>query len=98
VLAEADVIFINGLKLEEPTLKLAEANLPRRARRSCCWATRRSRPEEYVYDFSFPQRRRQPQPASVAQSLLHALRYAEIMRDTLAAHVTRPTPPTMRQL
>jgi hypothetical protein len=26
-LAEADVIFVNGLKLEEPTLKLAEANL-----------------------------------------------------------------------
>ena len=25
-LAEADIIFINGLKLEEPTLKLAEAN------------------------------------------------------------------------
>ena len=26
-LAQADLIFINGLKLEEPTLKLAEANL-----------------------------------------------------------------------
>ena len=32
ILAEADVVFLNGLQLEEPTKELAEANLARRRR------------------------------------------------------------------
>ncbi len=38
LLATADLIFINGLDLEEPTLKLAEANR-KPAPKSCCSAS-----------------------------------------------------------
>ncbi|MFN8465343.1 MAG: zinc ABC transporter substrate-binding protein [Caldilineaceae bacterium] len=65
VLAQADPIFANGLKLEEPTVKLAEANLKQGAE-IVLLGEQTITPDQYVYDFSFP-RNRQPQPASLAQ-------------------------------
>jgi len=82
-LAEADVIFINGLKLEEPTLKLAEANLQDGAE-IVLLGDQTISEDEYAYDFSFPEEGGSPNP-HLWPNPFHALRYAEIVRDTLAA-------------
>jgi hypothetical protein len=58
-MAEADLIFINGLKLEEPTLALAEANKNDEAE-IVLLGDLTVTPEEYVFDFSFPRRRAAP--------------------------------------
>jgi ABC-type Zn uptake system ZnuABC Zn-binding protein ZnuA len=72
LLANADIIFVNGLKLEEPTLELAEAN------------KKAIQPDAYLYDFSFPKEGGSPNPHLWPNPIL-ALRYAEIIRDTLVA-------------
>lgn len=82
-LAEADVIFINGLKLEEPTLKLAEANLKESAE-IVLLGDQTIGEDEYAYDFSFPEEGGSPNP-HLWPNPFHALRYAEIVRDTLSA-------------
>lgn len=83
VLARADIIFINGLKLEEPTFKLAEANKKADAE-IVLLGEQTLTPDDYVYDFSFPKEAGSPNP-HLWTNPAHALRYAEIMRDTLAA-------------
>lgn len=83
VLAAADVIFINGLKLEEPTLELAEANQKADAE-IVLLGEQTVTPDEYVYDFSFPKDAGSPNPHLWTNPLL-SLRYAEIIRDTLVA-------------
>jgi ABC-type Zn uptake system ZnuABC Zn-binding protein ZnuA len=83
LLAGADLIFVNGLKLEEPTLKLAEANLKDGAE-IVLLGDQTITPEQYVYDFSFPKEAGSPNP-HLWPNPAFALRYAEIMRDTLAA-------------
>lgn len=82
-LADADLIFINGLKLEEPTLKLAEANAKPGAE-IVLLGDRTITPEEYVYDFSFPEEAGSPNPHLWPNPFL-TLKYAEIIRDTLIA-------------
>ncbi|MDQ3855948.1 MAG: metal ABC transporter substrate-binding protein [Chloroflexota bacterium] len=80
-LAQADVIFVNGLHLEEPMLKLAEAN--KRATAEIVQLGERTiTPNEYVYDFSFPRAQGSPNP-HLWMNPLYALRYAQIVRDTL---------------
>jgi ABC-type Zn uptake system ZnuABC Zn-binding protein ZnuA len=83
VLAQADLIFANGLKLEEPTLKLAEANRKEDAQ-IVLLGDQTITPAEYVYDFSFPEEAGSPNP-HLWPNPFFALRYAEIMRDALAA-------------
>jgi ABC-type Zn uptake system ZnuABC Zn-binding protein ZnuA len=61
VLSRADVVFVNGLKLEDPTLELARTNLKRGAE-IVELGTRTVRPDEYVYDFSFPREGGKPNP------------------------------------
>lgn len=80
-LAQADVIFINGLSLEQPTLELAEANLKDGAE-IVLLGEQTVTPEEYVFDFSFPQEEGHPNPHLWTNPLL-VLRYAEIVRDKL---------------
>ena len=82
-LADADIIFINGLKLEEPTLKLAEANAGDGAE-IVLLGDKTIAPEEYVYDFSFPEEAGSPNP-HLWPNPFHSLKYAEIIRDTLTA-------------
>ena len=61
VLADADVLFINGLQLEEPTKELAEENLPDGA--STVELGTQVLPEsDYLYDFSFPEEEGKPNP------------------------------------
>lgn len=81
-LAEADLIFLNGLKLEEPTLELAEANLKDGAE-IILLGEQTITPEEYVYDFSFPKEQGNPNP-HLWTNPLHGLKYAEIVRDVLS--------------
>jgi ABC-type Zn uptake system ZnuABC Zn-binding protein ZnuA len=80
-LAEADLIFINGLHLEEPTLRLAEANKKEGAE-IILLGEQTITPDEYVYDFSFPKEAGSPNP-HLWPNPLHTLRYAEIARDAL---------------
>ena len=82
-MAEADLIFINGLKLEEPTLALAEANKNDEAE-IVLLGDLTVTPEEYVFDFSFPKEAGSPNP-HLWPNPDFGLRYAEIIRDTLAA-------------
>ncbi|MCQ3978476.1 MAG: zinc ABC transporter substrate-binding protein [Anaerolineae bacterium] len=80
-LAEADLIFINGLKLEEPTLELAEANKKVGAE-IILLGEQTIIPAKYVYDFSFPKEAGSPNP-HLWPNPFHSLRYAEIGRDAL---------------
>ena len=81
ILARADLIFLNGLKLEEPTLKLAKANLKSNAE-IVLFGDQTLQPSQYIYDFSFPKENGSPNP-HLWMNPMYALRYAEIARDTL---------------
>lgn len=81
-LAEADLIFVNGLDLEEPTLELARANLKNGAE-IVILGEQTIGPEEYVYDFSFPKEAGSPNP-HLWSNPIYGLRYAEVVKDTLA--------------
>ena len=59
--SDADVVFINGLKLEEPTKDLAETNA--KAGSQICELGTAILPEsEWIYDFSFPEDGGKPNP------------------------------------
>ncbi len=81
LLAAADVIFVNGLKLEEPTLKLAEKNKKASAE-IVLLGEQTITPDQYLFDFSFPKENGSPNP-HLWMNPMNALRYAEIARDTL---------------
>ena len=78
----ADVLYLNGLQLEEPTRKLAEANL---ADGSDVVELGGGAIDEddYIFDFSFPEEGGKPNPHLWTDPSL-ALRYAEIVRDDLS--------------
>lgn len=82
ILAEADLIFINGLNLEEPTLRLAEAN-KRDDAEIVLLGELTIDPDDYIFDFSFPAADGSPNP-HLWPNPLYALRYAEIVRDKLS--------------
>ncbi len=82
-LAEADVVFLNGLTLEEPTLKLAEAN-KRDDAEIVLLGEQTVTPDDYVYDFSFPEAAGNPNP-HLWTNPIYVKRYAEIVTETLAA-------------
>jgi len=82
LLSGLDVLFVNGLKLEEPTKGLAQENLGDRA--EIIELGTMSIPEsEYAYDFSFPKSGGKPNP-HVWTAPKYALKYAAIIRDTLS--------------
>jgi ABC-type Zn uptake system ZnuABC Zn-binding protein ZnuA len=60
-LAEADLVFINGLKLEEPTKELAATNLRKEAA-LVELGTLTITEDQYEYDFSFPKEGGKPNP------------------------------------
>ena len=57
----ADVVFVNGLALEDPTRDLARRNIPRTGQVIELGATALS-PQDYIYDFSFPRSGKKPNP------------------------------------
>ena len=82
VMADADVVFINGLHLEEPTRELAESNV-REDVEIVPLGDRTIVPDQYIYDFSFPEAEGDPNPHLWTNPLL-AGRFAEIVRNELA--------------
>ena len=82
VLESADVIFMNGLVLEEPTKDLASANVTESA--TVCELGTAILPEsEWLYDFSFPEEGGKPNPHLWTNPPM-ALSYAGVVRDVLA--------------
>jgi ABC-type Zn uptake system ZnuABC Zn-binding protein ZnuA len=81
IFSQADVIFVNGLHLEDPTLHLAQANLKSGAE-IIQLGSLTVTPDQYIYDFSFPKANGNPNP-HLWMNPMNARRYAEIVRDTL---------------
>ncbi|MGH2720029.1 MAG: metal ABC transporter substrate-binding protein [Actinomycetota bacterium] len=82
VLSEADVVFVNGLKLEDPTLALAAENLKEGAE-IVELGDRTIGEDDYIYDFSFPREGGKPNPHLWTNPPM-ATRYAEVIAAELA--------------
>ena len=82
-LEQADVVFINGLVLEEPTKELALANLKDGAV-MCELGSQILSESEYIYDFSFPREGGKPNPHLWTNPPM-AKEYAAVARDLLSA-------------
>lgn len=82
-LESADIVFINGLSLEEPTRELAEANL-RSGAVICELGTAILPVEEWIYDFSFPKEGGKPNPHLWTNPPM-VIEYARLIADSLAA-------------
>ncbi len=82
LLSRADIIVVNGLKLEEPTKELAEANAKKGAQ-IVELGTRVLPESEWIYDFSFPKEEGKPNP-HLWTDPTYAVKYAAVVRDTLA--------------
>lgn len=82
LLSTADLIFINGLKLEDPTLALAEANKKDGA--EIVELGTLVLPEaDYIYDFSFPEDEGKPNP-HLWTDPGYAIAYADLVRAKLS--------------
>jgi ABC-type Zn uptake system ZnuABC Zn-binding protein ZnuA len=82
LLSTADVIFVNGLQLEEPTKDLAEANMMDDA--TLVEIGDKVLPEsDYIYDFSFPEEDGKPNP-HLWTDPLYAIKYAEVIAQALS--------------
>ena len=81
LLARADIVFVNGLKLEDPTLELAKSNLKSNAV-IIELGTIVLPEKDWIFDFSFPKSEGKPNP-HLWTSPVYALKYAELVRDTL---------------
>ena len=79
--ATADVVFVNGLHLEEPTRKMAASN-PKAGSEIVILGELTLTPDQYMYDFSFPKSGGLPNP-HLWMNPMNALNYAKIVRDTL---------------
>lgn len=81
LLADADIIIVNGLDLEIPTLKLAEKVKASDAP-IVQLGNSTLQEEEWQYDFSFPRELGHPNP-HLWTNIALVIRYAEIIRDNL---------------
>jgi ABC-type Zn uptake system ZnuABC Zn-binding protein ZnuA len=82
-LEEADVVFINGLVLEEPTKDLALANL-RDGATICELGTEILPESDWIFDFSFPKEGGKPNPHLWTNPPM-AKDYAKVVADLLSA-------------
>ncbi len=81
VLAEADLIIVNGLHLELPTQNLANKVKKKDAKVLSLGDNTISR-KEWKFDFSFPESEGNPNP-HLWPNIAHAMKYAELSRDAL---------------
>lgn len=81
-LSTSDVLFMNGLELEQPIADLAEATLPGDAP-VVRLGEETITPDEYVFDFSFPEDEGLPNPHLWTNPPM-VQRYAEVVKDTLS--------------
>lgn len=77
-----DIVFVNGLGLEEPTAELADANLQEGAE-VCELGTTILPEDEWIYDFSFPKEGGKPNPHLWTNPPM-GKEYASLVADTLA--------------
>ena len=83
LLSTADLILVNGLKLEDPTLELAEAN--KKSDAKIVEIGTEILPEaDYIYDFSFPKEEGKPNP-HLWTDTSYAIKYAAAIRDEFTA-------------
>ena len=82
ILADADLVFLNGLFLEEPTLELARAT-QKPGSMIVSLGDQITSKDEWQFDFSFPEENGQPNPHLWPDPIL-ALKYAEVVRDTMS--------------
>lgn len=80
-ISSADLIVMNGLQLEEPTLELAKANKKKDAV-ILLLGDAVITPEEYKFDFSFPESGGKPNPHTWPNPAI-ALEYATLIHDKL---------------
>ena len=80
-LSGADVVFINGLQLEEPTKELANANLEDGVPLVEIGDLTID-PDQYRYDFSFPEDEGKPNPHLWTDPTLVKV-YADVILDTM---------------
>lgn len=80
-LTRAELLIVNGLDLELPTLNLARANMKKGAA-LLPLGDKTITEKEYVYDFSFPKDRGHPNP-HLWLNPQHAMRYTTLIRDEL---------------
>ncbi len=83
VLSQADVVFLNGLQLEEPTRELA-VDTGRKGAETVELGDRTITPGEYLYDFSFPEEAGRPNPHLWTNPPM-AKQFAFVAAETLAA-------------
>jgi len=82
LLADADVIFLNGLDLEDPTLALAQSDKKDSAE-IYLLGEHTLQPDQYIYDFSFPRSAGHPNP-HLWMDVANAITYTELVRDELS--------------
>jgi ABC-type Zn uptake system ZnuABC Zn-binding protein ZnuA len=82
LLSRVDVMYVNGLKLEEPTKDLAQQNLKDGAQ-IVDLGTQAIPKSRYMYDFSFPKSGGRPNP-HLWTDPKYALKYAQLIRDDLS--------------
>jgi len=82
LVSHADVIFVNGLKLEDPTKEIATENAPKSAQ-VVEMGTLTVTPDEYIYDFSFPKDGGKPNPHLWTDPPMASC-YASIAASTMA--------------
>ncbi len=83
LLSAADIIIVNGLHLELPTVNLA-AKVKKKQTSIVHLGDRALRKQDWQYDFSFPKQNGHPNP-HLWPNIALAMRYVEITRDSLAA-------------
>ncbi len=83
ILAAADIIIVNGLHLELPTVKLAE-KVKKTDVEILRLGDRALQKKDWRYDFSFPREHGHPNP-HLWPNIALTMRYAEIVRDSLIA-------------
>jgi ABC-type Zn uptake system ZnuABC Zn-binding protein ZnuA len=80
-LERADVVFVNGLKLEDPTYELAKQNT-RKGTVLVQVGSTVLPASDYIYDFSFPKSDGKPNP-HLWTDPLYAIKYAGLIASTL---------------
>ncbi|MDQ2683121.1 MAG: metal ABC transporter substrate-binding protein [Chloroflexota bacterium] len=83
LLSKADMVVVNGLQLEQPTIELAEANMTDDAE-FVLLGDQTITADEYVYDFSFPEEDGKPNP-HLWMNPMYALEYARLIAAALSA-------------
>ncbi len=81
LLAKADLIVMNGLALEEPSLEMAKASKKESAVILLLGDNTITR-AEWAFDFTFPEEKGDPNP-HLWPDPLYALRYAELIHEQL---------------